>query len=371
MFGFQIAGFGIPLPPVAGSTNPILSVQNVTVTISGGNTTGATAITAVDVANSIILPGCYAGISSQTTGNNCWARWDFTDSGGDEITATRVGTTGDVTVEVTVVEFASGVLTHNNRTTMTITGTATSNTASLGATVTASRSCVIPMGFSITQTATNDQRRMPVIYRSSTTDMTAYVLTAPGSAQTLTVGFQAIEFSSSYVNNVQTIFYDATTSSTSIDVSITSVDTDRCICFFSGSHTSGSSVSFRQMAAELTNSTTMNFATNFNSSLQRRAAAVVIEFIDDTFLSQVENQSGSITSTNTTATDTITASTIGDTIVTYMGHYSGISSGSTPQAVCSSVKHDGTTNTTVNLARGDGVDVSGVTVKYRVQEAII
>lgn len=165
----------------------IQSVQQTTTTLTSANTSDTATITSVNTANTILI---WQGISGggQTVLNYGYRA---TLTNGTTITLTRNGTdTTTRTINVTALEFASGVINTIQRGTIAV-DSATSNTATVTSVNTA-KSFVNYVGFSTDFAVATYDTAYPRITLTNATTVTA--TKGSNAATATTVGYEVVEF---------------------------------------------------------------------------------------------------------------------------------------------------------------------------------
>lgn len=216
----------------------ITSIQAGTITIAG--TSGATAITAVDMSRSAVFFLGQTTTYGNSTGGNVLTRVNLTDV--DEVTATRDLGSGSVTVGYVVVEFAAGVLksaTQEKTITLAAVG---SNTAALSPSIDMSKAMLAYGGCSGSVSNANDQH--PYIELTDVDELTA---TKNDAAVTATIVATAIEFNPAYIKSIQrdkALISGAATD----DVAISAVDLSYAFASFLGRSGGGDTMPARSFS---------------------------------------------------------------------------------------------------------------------------
>lgn len=168
----------------------VKSVQRGTVTIANGSTTGTATITSVAMGNSI-LSLLEASNNSAAAHVSIDAKVTLMLTSATVVTATRFGSTGDVTVGFDVMELVPGVVKSIQRGTITLSSTST--TATVTAVVTTS-SLLMSLGqFSNAEfTASEQPYQWSLITLTSSTVITATRNSTGFSA--ITQNYQLVEF---------------------------------------------------------------------------------------------------------------------------------------------------------------------------------
>lgn len=149
--------------------------------------------------------------------------------------------------------------------------------------------------------------------RAVLTNATTVTATRGAGTNTLVVYGTVVEFDASVITSLEqnTVTIAAGTTSGTTTLGTTIADTSKAVLFYHGNETAGTlttnAASTSQCALDLTNSTTVT-AVRDTSDANRSVTAsfTVIEF-DSSFISSVEKRSVTLTSANTSDTDTITS----------------------------------------------------------------
>ena len=182
-------------------SSPILqSVQQITVTIAAGATTGTTTITSVDTTKTYLeMQGQTAQVSTMAT-DTVLATAVLTNA--TTVTATRQTSDASnaITLGVTVVEFVSAAIQSMQSGTIAIASSGLTNTATISAVVLAN-SVVVHNGqtFGSTTDNANPARTRAHLVLTNTTTVTATRTTASTSATT--VAYTVIEFAAGILNS--------------------------------------------------------------------------------------------------------------------------------------------------------------------------
>lgn len=292
----------------------ITSINQLEITIDVSATTQDATIAAIVTANSIIM---FDGVVNATGDINSAGRGNgyVTMVNTTTIRAHRSTQDGSSQLKVrcTVIEFGSGVIVSKQTGTIS---TSTSNTATITS-VNTTYACVIRTGSGGgTGGQAGNWGSQTAVTLTGATTVTGY---ASGAATTLIMAYQAVEFSPTYVNLVQSI--DTLTSSTSNTTqghTITSVVTANSMLIFNGSVT-GSTGNWREAATRhsLTSSTNVDADRNNAAVINWRNCFAVIEFVSGV----IDNKyTGNITlSAASSNTATITAVDLSKSVVLHSG----------------------------------------------------
>lgn len=249
----------------------IKSIQKGSITIGAAASSNTATISAVTTANTVLIyDGAQCGQTNQTSGLDAAVRISLTNS--TTVTATRGGTSSSVTVNFTVVEFASGVNSVQAGT-IAIVGAATSNTATISAV--GANAFVMWLGSS-TATANVDTGDL----QGSVTLTNTTTVTARCEANVaLTIGYMVADLDSTIVNTVQArAVVHADTSSTKTDT-ITSVTPGNTLLFYNGlDDIGGHAAANGAYTLALTNGTTVTLAKNGTANSGDTIRYTVVQF---------------------------------------------------------------------------------------------
>lgn len=171
---------GIELPSL------IKSVQRGTITITGGNSSNTATITAVVLANSLLAWGSNGlNTAGQVDAAMFMARLELTNT--TTVTATRGGTTEDLTVPYQVIEFWPGLLRSVQRGTV-VTGTPATITS-----VNTAKSILQYLGCVAATTAGGEWGRNQA-YVVLTNGTTVTATEGGGTTGNITAGYQVAEY---------------------------------------------------------------------------------------------------------------------------------------------------------------------------------
>ena len=287
-------GWLFPTPSV--TVTYVNNVQQVSITIASGNTTGTATINAAVGKQWIV----YNGLTCSTAGNVNLGCAYLTISG-TTVTATRAsGTSGTVTVQFSVVDSDPTNMVKSVQTgTITIGSGSTSGTATISA-VTVGNTAVHLLGYTASIASPNAS---PILSLSGTTLTAAIQASFVG---TMTVAYEVVEFQSACLNqNTQPFSKSWTNSVSSITQAITSVNVGNTMLFYAGAQINSTSGISDMQYAKLTSATVVTIFAGITNSDAIKYAATVVEFIPAVMNSAV--QRGTIAlSASTSGTATVT-----------------------------------------------------------------
>lgn len=292
-------------------------VQQVTITIANGATTGTATINAVGSGAFIVYQG--ENPTDTANVNDSMCRVEITNS--TTITATRgaTGSSQSVTVNAVIID---GDTTNLIKTvqygTIAMTTAQTSNTATLGTAVTDGNTANLYLGASVVTSSTSWSNNQCVITRSGTT-VTA---TKQFSGTAVTAGYCIVEFQSgALAQTTQVVDNSATPSNQASRTStITSADTNNTILFYGGMYGNGSASSnTTRQTGEQTNATTLTFKTNGNSSVALRFVCTAVTFASGVLAQNVQRGRINLAAA-TSNTATITSASTTNGFINYVGN---------------------------------------------------
>lgn len=213
---------------------PVKSVQQIKVLIPAGSASASTPTLPVPLANSIIFPGGRNTDATGTLADSVAVQIAPVFSGGTitAISATRLSTTGNTTVFLTVVEFYPAVVNSIQYGTVSLPASSTSQPATISAV--GANAFVIPLGaMLVSATAQTWGNSSAAIQLTNSTTVTAFGT----GTNAISVGFVVVDLTSAVIDTVQSVSHTDATTSTSYSDTITSVDTTRSIAIYGGSMT--------------------------------------------------------------------------------------------------------------------------------------
>lgn len=324
-----------------------VGVQQFSVTISSGSTTGTATISAVGSGAFIIYGGSITGATNGSGDDTAYLT--LTNSTTITATAQASGVTqvvtgciidGDTTNLIKSVQFG----------TVTIASGASTGTASISA-VTNANTAVHYLGVSSAGTFSN-QEKLTNLSLSGTT-----VTGTRGGVPALVdiIAFVVIEFQGSALNqSVQNISATSSGTVSSWTSTITSVNTSNAVSIFAGYIcTTNNAMQSAWQKGVLTNGTTFTVNTNASNAFVRTYNASIVEFVAGVLNSAV--QRGTTTLTGVTSnTSTITSVTVGNSGIAYLGNETSVITSNFNESMGDIVLTNGTTvTTTKNTATGN------------------
>lgn len=333
-------------------TNYVNSVQQGTITIASGATTGTASITAVT--DTAIL--VYQGHQTSATTSSAQGMCNITLSG-TTVTATRnTSSTNTIVVNFAVVDADSTNLIKSVQM-GTITHTTTSNTATISS-VTTGNSVILLNGFTSGRAAFDFEVDTPILTLTNATTVTSAIAAFTTAC---VVSYCVIEFQGSALNQNTQFFSKAwTNSSLTTTQTITSVATANAMLVYAGSH-NGNTVTgaFDQQSIVLTNGTTVTLSTGNADGDAIKCNFWVVEFVSGV-LSQSAQRATVALSAVTSNTSTITSATTTQTLVTFCGFNTSITAVTSLATVLPRVTQTNATTVTANKNTGTGL----TTVSY-------
>jgi len=187
-----MAMFSTLLGMLGGGVAGLISApQRVAITISGTGGTGT--ITAVNTANTLIF---FAGISSGAGANaasDLGCHWVLTNS--TTVTATRSGTSGTFTLYLDVCEFTPGFIIQQQMTSVAVSGSGGTNTASISSSST-SRTNIIPYGCTATSGLGVGGSVLEIVWAQNSTTQVQATIGSSFASGTVTAYANVVEFGS-------------------------------------------------------------------------------------------------------------------------------------------------------------------------------
>lgn len=292
----------------------INGVQQVSITIANGATSGTATITAAVGTAFIIFQGStftQAGVSSTKSR----VRVELTNS--TTVTAYRNATdTSTCTVNAVVVDATSSLVTSVQTGTISLSAGVASNTATISS-VNTSNTAIVNLGSTASPTTLGLNSSSAVLSLTNATTVTAKVNGAGGVP---TIGYCVIEFQGAVLNQAVQGFTDtAAPSTTTRTHTITSVDVNNTMCFFAGMYSSGTSAATGYQDGTLTNATTFTINTSANPFITLNYGVFVVEFVPGVLAQNAQRGEISIAA-GTSGTATITSVNTANAIANYLGN---------------------------------------------------
>lgn len=267
-------------------------VQQFSITIASGQTTGTATINPVAAGAFIMFGGVNPSVSNDPAEDYAY----LTLTNATTVTATRnTGTTGTVVVTGCVVDGdTTNLIKSVQYGTVSILTAATSGTATISA-VTNNNTAIHLLGWASANATFSALNEGPILTLSGTT-VTA---TRPTSTGALTVGFVAIEFQGSALNQaVQNVAATSSSSVTSYTASLGSnVVMANTLCFYGGSSigTVTTNVAEYKQRGALTAVGTFTVSVNTAVADAKSFNASVVEFVSGVLNSAVQRSSTTLT----------------------------------------------------------------------------
>ncbi|MDH5293369.1 MAG: cadherin-like domain-containing protein, partial [Acidimicrobiia bacterium] len=261
-------------------------IQKGTATLAGGSSSVTATIAAVDPTRAFLT---FSVRGSDANPDNLWVRGTLTNA--TTVTFTRPGTTGTVTIEWSVVEFASGVTVQ--RGSQTLTGTTTDVPISA---VDLGRSFPI-----VSMTATGTQFSQNDFARATLTSPTNLRLSIP-EIVTNVVSWQVVTYNDSSVQSGSVAF---AAGDVSRSATVTAVDPTKAWLLYTIDTAAGTTANIGQkmIRGMVTNGTTLTFDRS-STGQTMNVTWHLVEFTDAT---QVQHANVAFASSDTTNNVTITS----------------------------------------------------------------
>lgn len=254
------------------ATSLVKTVQAGTITLSSAQTSNTATISSVSTSNATII---YLNLTSASTGTSAPATFGtlaLTNS--TTVTATR-NATGSVamTIGYMVLEFQPAVIQSIQQVATILTSANTSDTATISS-ITTSNAMLFYNGISASNaTFTNSMYNVLIAGATSVT-----LSRNATNAGTRTIQYTVVEFVAGVLNSAQRNTTSLGAASTSVNTTITTVNTAKAFANFTGQLSSTPGVASAYSNISLTNATTLNAARN-SSTGTTIPAWEVVEFI--------------------------------------------------------------------------------------------
>lgn len=291
----------------------INNIQQVSITIASGATTGTATVNAA-VGTFILL----------WQGNSTTATTSFAQSfgrvsiSGTTVTATRnTSSTNTVTVNAVLIDADSSLVASVQMGTIAITA-GTSNTATITS-VNTSNSAVALLGFTAANTTFDFELNNPVLVLTNSTTVTASVARLTTNC---TAGYIVVEFQGAALNQATQPFSKVwTNSSISTTQTITSVNVNNSMLFYAGCH-NGDTVADGedQQRAIITNATTVTITSGIaDSDANLKYNGTVVEFVSGVLSQNAQRGITTIAASTSSKTDTVTSADITASVLNFTG----------------------------------------------------
>lgn len=291
-----------------------VGVQQFTITIASGSTTGTATINAVGSGAFILWDGNNNSVNGNPSRD--YAYLALTNS--TTITATRnTGTSGTVVVTGCIVDGdTTNLIQSVQHTTVTIASGSATGTATISS-VTDNNTAIHLLGWKSDNTSINAPDEFPALTQSGTT-LTA---TRIGTTGNLVAGALILEFKSGALQqNVQRISATSSSNVTSFTAAVTSVTTTKAICLYAGSNIATSTnLNLVKMYGSLTNATTFTVNVNTGVANAKTYNASVIEFVSGVLNSSVQRNTTTLTAVASNIT-TLTSINVSNSSLSWLGN---------------------------------------------------
>lgn len=296
-------------------TNYVNSVQQVSITVASGATTGTASISATTGTPILIYQG---NASTATTSNaQAFARASLS---GTTITGTRTtSSTNTCTITAAVIDAdATNLVQSVQMGTIALSAAQGSNTATISS-VTTANSAIAILGYNQATTTYHYDINSMVLALTNATTVTATSLQGAGAA--LTVGYVVVEFKGTALNQAKQAFAKSFTNTTgSSTQALTSVNVANSMIFYAGGGSpNGDVAADEQPLVTLTNGTTATVSVgNTASGNVVQCNFTVIEFVSGV-LSQTAQRGTIAISSGSSNTASITSSATATTLLNPTG----------------------------------------------------
>jgi hypothetical protein len=283
----------------------IQSIQPFSITVSTATSSGTAAITAVNTSMAVIFPNGVRGSGGNATTYQTLS-WELQLTSSVLVTSLRPsGSSTNVVIHGTVVEFANFVGSIQTGTITATTGT-TGTTAAINAV--SSRAFVIYQGAGHTQLSSYASAQAGITMVSSVELRVVHGV----RTEAYRVRYAVVDLTSDLVESAQQIDLSAATTSTADVATIASIDPGRSLLIDGGQATTGApgGVSGNGFTAHIAGATSVAFirASSVGTD-HRRHFATVVQFQAQAFASTVQRGVIDATSASSVATSTIAAVT--------------------------------------------------------------
>lgn len=339
--------------PTAGGSSLIDSVEQVSVAITGTDTSNTATITSVDTARTTIFyQGFTSAFNAATAMDETGAYGTLTSS--TVVTFTRnTGTSGsDCVHRAIVVQWASGVLDGVEYGTVTITDTNSSNTATISS-VTTTDSAITYIGNSSDTNGTAYSRVFGSCAITSATQVTGY---KGNTANAITIGFCVTEFAASVLDQSTEQFNINVTVLTNTATISTSTE-GQTLCFYGGFQCTSANANWQKWGYIQQTSDTVFTATRSDSTNDFTIYGTAVKFKSADVASR--NEGVATIAINQTVQDTtITSVDTSKTITVFLGANVGTTN-TILRETASTVYQTSSTNIRVERDTADVADTAG------------
>lgn len=323
-------------------TNYVNSVQQVSITIASGSTTGTASVTAATGTFFI----CYRGSTTSATTSMAQGLARLSIAG-TTITATRnTSSTNTVTVNCAVVDADSANLIKTVQFGNINITTGTSSTATISS-VTTTNTVVVYIGHSSGLAAFDYSINTP---RLSLTSATVVTSTVGASSTSSNCAFCVVEFQGTALNqNTQFVSKTWTTSTLTTTQAVTSVNVNNAMVVFAGGENHNTlTFASDQQWVQLTGATTLTYHAGATNGDATTTNVWVIEFVAGV-LSQNAQRGSIAMAAAASNTATITSATSANTLVQWVGFTTPTQSAANLGLVMPRLTQTNATTLTANL----------------------
>lgn len=258
------------------ATDAVVNMQTGTIVLGSGVTSNTATITSVDVNNAFVV---YGGVLSTTTGaesmRTVLSMIDLTDA--TTVTAARSLGTDSATVAYTVIELTPGIIKQVQKVSVTSTGAATTDDATISAVVLANTVSFVN-GMITGVVAQRDSN----CYRSYLNSTTVYRFERYGTSTTSrTMKATVVEFQPQFIAAKTSTQVAITTADTQVDTTVSMTDRNKNLVLFMGSmyNNATSTLSSAQVAALSTSTTNVRMIRDSTNSIAADSAFSSIQFV--------------------------------------------------------------------------------------------
>ncbi len=250
----------------------VTSVQAGTINMASSSASGTATISAVTTSRAAVFYLGNTNTTSTTSPQSVLVRTDLTNS--TTVTATRAtANTAVLTVGYCVVEFAASVVSSVQQRSVTLSTSSTSSSDTISSVNTGRTLLLYNGSTSSTSTLSN------FLYNLELTAATTVTLIRTGTSTTSrTINYTAVEFATGIVNSLQRDT-TAISAATSADAAVSSVNTSKTLCNWTGFSSDGGSTDARFATAKLLNATTVRCEKNTSGGTDSTPGWEVVEFV--------------------------------------------------------------------------------------------
>lgn len=295
-------------------------VQQFTVTIASGNTTGTTTINSVGSLAFIVWGGSTTSVATAT--NEGYAYVQLTNS--TTITATRnTGTAGTITITGSVVDATSNLVNSIHQGTLVIANGQSSSPLSGNISVVFANTAPQYLGCTTTTGTISCGNTMAYVELLNDAGLYFPIANRGGSTNALTVGYVMVEFQPGVLtsNAVQKLLPASSGTVTSWTATPSTVNMNNTITFYGGNDIVSASTATPTAFCngQLTANNTFTVNVNTGNTTVKTYSASLVEFRPGVLASNVQRGTTTI-SASTSATQSITSANSATSVAPFLGN---------------------------------------------------